>query len=67
MIWIIISAVAIVISACAVAYHLGKNDGIEIAFGEMERIMETVVALMEEEQQEQQEKEKFENIFEEFK
>lgn len=62
--WVIISAIAIIISACAVAYHLGKNDGIEIAFGEMERIMETVALLMEEEQQE---KEKFENIFEEFK
>lgn len=64
MVWVIILAIAIIISACAVAYHLGKNDGIEIAFGEMERIMETVALLMEEEQQE---KEKFENIFEEFK
>ena len=62
--WAIILAIAIVITASAVAYNFGKNDGIEIAFGEMERIMETVVALMEEEQQE---KEKFENIFEEFK
>lgn len=64
MVWVIFLVVAIIISACAAAYHLGKNDGIEIAFGEMERIMETVALLMEEEQQE---KEKFENIFEEFK
>ena len=64
MVWAIISAVAIVISACAVAYHLGKNDGIEIVFGEMDRIMATIVALMEEEQQE---KENFENIFKDFK
>ena len=64
MVWVIILAIAIVITASAVAYNFGKNDGIEIAFGEMERIMETVVALMEEEQQE---KENFENIFEEFK
>ena len=62
--WAIILAIAIIITASAVAYNFGKNDGIEIAFGEMERIMETVVALMEEEQQE---KENFENIFEEFK
>ena len=62
--WAIILAIAIVITASAVAYNFGKNDGIEIAFGEMERVMETVALLMEEEQQE---KEKFENIFEEFK
>lgn len=64
MVWAIILAIVIVISASAVAYHLGKNDGIEIVFGEMDRIMATIVALMEEEQQE---KENFENIFEEFK
>ena len=62
--WAIILAIAIIITASAVAYNFGKNDGIEIAFGEMERIMATVVALMEEEQQE---KENFENIFEELK
>ena len=62
--WVIILAIVIVISASAVAYHLGKNDGIEIVFGEMDRIMATIVALMEEAQQE---KENFENIFEEFK
>ena len=64
MVWAIILAIVIVISASAVAYHLGKNDGIEIVFGEMDRIMATIVALMEEEQQE---KENFENIFEDFK
>ena len=62
--WAIILAIAIVITASAVAYNFGKNDGIEIAFGEMERVIATVALLMEEEQQE---KEKFENIFEEFK
>ena len=64
MVWAIILAIAIVITASAVAYNFGKNDGIEIAFGEMERVMATVALLMEEEQQE---KEKFENIFEDFK
>lgn len=64
MVWAIILAIVIVISASAVAYHLGKNDGIEIVFGEMDRIMATIATLMEEEQQE---KENFENIFEEFK
>lgn len=62
--WAIILAIAIVITASAVAYNFGKNDGIEIAFGEMERIMETIAVLME---REEQEKENFENIFEEFK
>ena len=65
--WAIILAIAIVITASAVAYNFGKNDGIEIAFGEMERVMATVALLMEEEQQAQQEKENFENIFKDFK
>ena len=52
--WAIILAIAIIITASAVAYNFGKNDGIEIAFGEMERVMATVALLMEEEQQEKE-------------
>ena len=64
MVVAIIFAMVILIASSAVAYHLGKNDGIEIAFGEMERVMETVAIIM---KREQQEKENFENIFKDFK
>ena len=62
MVWVIFLVVAIVISSVALAYNLGKRDGIEAAYEHVNIIMEVLAEII----QEQPEKESL-DIFEDFK
>ena len=62
MVWVIFLVVAIVISGVALAYNLGKRDGIEESYERVNIIMEILVEMI----QGQSEKENL-DIFEEFK